>query len=328
MKQIFNFAIFLFLSALVLQACNNNDNDNPDPTPEPTSISADNFSASIDENSANGTVIGTVSASASDNSTLNYTLSNQSVAGALALDASTGTLSVADEAAFDFETNSSITATFTASNGSEEANATITVTVNDVFEDAILATLTTSKTNYENASDGDWIIITEAEYDALASNLNSVSRVGSPEDKINQSDNFFGAEATVANRGGGLTMPSGSYLFAFKYRTRTSTTMSGSKVKQSSTDVNSGYADLGSVLPTTSSAGFHYFVLKGSNSPTTATGYLAVYHTQDLIAIGDPSYSFSRYQVFMGGGDGNTLTNAVGNFHIAMQGLSTTEKQW
>ncbi len=326
MKQLSSFYSLLFISFIFFfPACNNN---NYDPTPVSVTVTANNFTTTIDENPADDAVIGTVSASASDNSSLTYTLSNQDVAGALSLNANTGELTVADASAFDFETNPSITASYTASNGTEEANATITITVNDIAEDAILANLTTSQTAYENASDGDWIIITEAEYDALASNLNSISRVGSPEDKINQNDNFFGAEATVANRSGGLTMPSGSYLFAFKYRAQSNTSMSGCKVKQSSTDVNSGYADLGSVLPTTSSAGFHYFVLKGSNSPTTSTGYLAVYHTQSLIAIGDPSYSFSRYQVFMGGSDGNTLTNESASFHIAMQGLSTTEKQW
>lgn len=320
------FLIVLVSLALLFQACNNKNE--PTPAAAPITVTANNFTGSIDENPDNAAVIGTVSARASDGSSLTYTLSNQNVAGALAIDASTGELTVADASAFDFETNPSITATYTASSGTEEANASITITVNDVFEDAILANLTTSKTTYEDASDGDWIIITEAEYDALASNLNSISRVGSPEDKINQSDNTFGKDATVANRSGGLTMPNGSYLFAFKYRAANNIAMSGSKVKQSSTDVNSGYADLGSVLPTTSGADFHYFVLKGSNSPTTSTGYLAVYHTQTLIAIRDPSYNFSRYQVLFGSGDGNTLTPESVSFHIAMQGLSTTEKQW
>ena len=43
--------------------------------------------------------------------------------------------------------------------------------------------LSTSQSTYDDASDGDWITVTEAEYNALATALSSVTRSGMPEDR-------------------------------------------------------------------------------------------------------------------------------------------------
>lgn len=101
-------------------------------TPTVITITANDFSASIDENSPSGTVIGTVQASVSDNSSLTYALSNQSITGAMAIDSNTGALSIADSSVFDFEKNTRITAEYTASASSETATGNITITINDV----------------------------------------------------------------------------------------------------------------------------------------------------------------------------------------------------
>lgn len=121
--------------SIILVSC---DSSSEEVTPSPnigtdsTIITASDFSINIDENPINGIVLGTVQASASDNSTLTYTLSNQSVAGALVIDANTGDLSVLDSTAFDYETNTSIMASYVASNGTETATGNITITINDV----------------------------------------------------------------------------------------------------------------------------------------------------------------------------------------------------
>lgn len=141
MKKLF---FSLFVACLViLQACNNDDGTTD---PQPVTINATDFTASIDENASNGTSLGTVSASASDGSTLTYTLSNESISGSLAIDANTGELTIADETAFDFETNPFITASYTASNGTEEATASITIMVSDVDE-AFITTWETTTAN-------------------------------------------------------------------------------------------------------------------------------------------------------------------------------------
>lgn len=138
---------FFFLSLFLLQACNN---DEEVATPE-TNITVQDFSVSIDENPSNGDVIGTVSASVNDNSTLSYTLSNPSVANALAIDVNTGEITVVDGTFFDFERNPSITASYTVSNGTVEESASITVNLNNVAEGF--------KVTYETTSANETIFI-------------------------------------------------------------------------------------------------------------------------------------------------------------------------
>jgi len=128
MKNLFSsFIIFILTFVVLMTACNSAD----EPIPA-ISITAKDFSASIDENPTNGFIIGTVQASASDNSTLNYTLSNQSIAGAIAIDANTGELSIADASVFGIENNTSITANYKTSNGTEEATGNITIIIGDI----------------------------------------------------------------------------------------------------------------------------------------------------------------------------------------------------
>lgn len=130
MKNLFSiFIIFILTFTILMTACDNSGDE-----PTPSTITASDFSTSIDENPTNGDIIGTVEASATEG-TLTYTLSNQSITGALAMDTNTGELSIADASAFDFETNTSITANYTASNGTEEATGNITITINDIVSE-------------------------------------------------------------------------------------------------------------------------------------------------------------------------------------------------
>ncbi|GET27458.1 cellulosome anchoring protein [Prolixibacter sp. NT017] len=96
-------------------------------------------SFSIAENSANGTVVGTATASDGDVSSTtfqNWTISSSTVAGAFAIDASTGQITVANSTALDRETVETITLGLTVGDGvntSAAQDVTITLTdVNDV----------------------------------------------------------------------------------------------------------------------------------------------------------------------------------------------------
>lgn len=119
----------------------NDDEPTPDPIPDPTpdpepievNLTIDDFEASIDENIVDGTTIGMVSF-ATDTGVVVLTLSNETPAGALALDGTTGALSVLDATIFDFEANEQITATVTATVDSVVAEAEVTVLINDLFE--------------------------------------------------------------------------------------------------------------------------------------------------------------------------------------------------
>lgn len=94
-------------------------------------------SFAINENSAGGTVVGTVAASDPDaGQTLSYSITAGNTNGAFAINAATGQITVANSAALDFETYSTFNLTVNVSdNGSPllSDTATITVSLNDLY---------------------------------------------------------------------------------------------------------------------------------------------------------------------------------------------------
>lgn len=103
---------------------------------EPISVTATPFSATVAENSSAGTALGSVSAT-TNRGTLSYAISAQSVAGALAINTSTGAITISNAAAFNHEVNATITGTVSVVNGEETATSNLTITVSDVEEVAI-----------------------------------------------------------------------------------------------------------------------------------------------------------------------------------------------
>jgi uncharacterized delta-60 repeat protein len=101
-----------------------------DPANQPPVVGDQTFG--INENSANGTVVGTVAASDPDaGQTLSYQIVTGNTGGAFALDGSTGQLTVANSAALDFEKTPTFTVTIRVSdNGSPALSSTATVTIN------------------------------------------------------------------------------------------------------------------------------------------------------------------------------------------------------
>jgi len=194
--------------------------------------------------------------------------------------------------------------------------------------DKIEAQLSASKTAYNNAADGAWILITEAEYSALTTRLASVSKVGTTDNFFTNTDNheINGGGFTWSNNNS-VTMPSGSYLFAFKYLSNTDQTITNSRVKVSTTGRYAGLANFGTALPS-HAGGTNYFVIKNSNIPIASgsTGYLAMYFSETS------TYWYaegSDEDVIMQWSIGNaTTTPNTSNGILLYQGLSTTEKQW
>lgn len=126
MKNI-SFSVLLFLClAVTLVSCKKDE-------PEVTQvIEASDFSVTLPNNMQNNTVAGTVTAT-TNSGTLAYSISAQGVGGALAINATTGQITVADAMAiyrFRCVANdppTSFTATITISNGSITKNITLTV---------------------------------------------------------------------------------------------------------------------------------------------------------------------------------------------------------
>ncbi|HAS40508.1 MAG TPA: hypothetical protein DCS93_08515 [Microscillaceae bacterium] len=98
-----------------------------------TEITASDFTASIDENSANGTAIGTITAS-TDQGNLSFSIASQNPTGAVAINSSTGALTVADAAIFDFETNTKVTGKVKVASGNVSKEVNFTVNINDLTE--------------------------------------------------------------------------------------------------------------------------------------------------------------------------------------------------
>lgn len=306
-----------------------------------TLITTENLTKSIDENAAEGTVLGTVSG-LSNTGTVTFSIANQSPNGALAIDATTGELTIADAAAFDYESNPVISATIDVADGAIIGSAIVTINLNDI--DDIEFLLSTSKTAYANAAASDWVIITEAEYDNLAVKLNNVNVTGASEaefDSSVQTEVGAGGVFTVATINTANTVPSGSYIFAFKYETeshnntghsKNTSVTSEAQVKQSSTSNHSGFVNLGNTLPTSikNNGGTFYFVLKGNANATTANGYMAFTKASNVRAtykrIPETSYHHAS-------GNENNLGDATFNgggtgVKWLHQGLTTTQKQW
>ncbi len=95
-------------------------------------ISAQDLTVAIDENPTDGQVVGSIQVSG--NGTLSFTITAQTPAGALNIDAASGELTVADPNLFDFETNPVITADIEVDNSVYTVTATATINLNDVDE--------------------------------------------------------------------------------------------------------------------------------------------------------------------------------------------------
>jgi hypothetical protein len=89
------------------------------------------------ENSANGTVLGTIEASDADGDTLTYSIRSGNTNAAFGLDASTGSLVVSNHLALDFETISTFSLLVQVSDGVLSDSATITINLTDVEEGSI-----------------------------------------------------------------------------------------------------------------------------------------------------------------------------------------------
>lgn len=126
MKKSILFAV-LAAATIFITSCSKDDSVEEVP---PTITIAD-FTASVDENSTNGTGLGTISAT-TDKGSLTFNIASQVPQGSLAIDPSSGKLTIADESAFDYETNTEITAVVNAVNGNTTKTANVKITVNDI----------------------------------------------------------------------------------------------------------------------------------------------------------------------------------------------------
>ncbi len=102
-----------------------NLNDN---APVPTGITA-----TIDENTANGTIVGIVRAADADaGSSFTYEMTNGNGSGAFAINEATGEVTVADETQLDYEVVKAFAFTIQVSDGVHSETTTVTIDLNNV----------------------------------------------------------------------------------------------------------------------------------------------------------------------------------------------------
>ena len=137
----FSTSILCIFTMASLLSCSK-DSDSVDSVMDPAdteiTVTASNFSTSIDENSPDGQIIGTVTGSTNQGSVI-FTITEQNPTGAISINSANGELTIANESLFDFETNPTITGTVKVANGSVFENATITINLNDVNEAVIFS---------------------------------------------------------------------------------------------------------------------------------------------------------------------------------------------
>jgi len=318
MKILKQIGLFLALS-ITFFSCSDDD---------PATLDVVDFIASVDENQITNAVIGSVAATGTDG-TFAYSITSQSPTGSIAIDASTGQITVADASVFDFETNPTITANVSVMGNSITETAAVTITLNDLDDLEFL--LSDSKAAYTAANDGDWIVITEAEYNNLYNNLNNVSRAGALETKYNDTSTrgTTGSHPfTIANQGTEARISANEFVFAFKYYISSGTDITDLKVKLSETPT-SGYIDLGNTFSAHSadSGKDVFFILKGNATTYTNESYLTFFKPLGVV-IGYDSSGTTGYYYEDGDADAddNFITSSSGTAYY--QALTTAQKQW
>ncbi|BAO76766.1 cadherin repeat domain-containing protein [Winogradskyella sp. PG-2] len=309
MKFKFNFLLFFGLALII--SCSADDTVEVDNfTP-----SASDITLTIDENPSNGQTLCNVATNLTGS--LVYSISSQSPTGAIAINNATGEITINDSSKFDYEINSIIEATITVTNSLDSAISDILITLNNI--DDILSFLSTSQQAYQNAMNGEWILVTEDEYNMLATKLYDIQRASTSDEhyNIDITTSYDSGYYTYSNNNGIDIAPS-QYIFAIKYK-GDDDGVTDAKVKVSSNNIDEGFIDLGQTL-LEHNAGDKYFVLKGNSQSFDSTSYLGISGRLAYVNVADHNFKYKF-------GDSEDLTsNCTG---IALyQGLTTTVKQW
>ena len=90
----------------------------------------------VDEAAPNTTSVGFVHGGDVDGDTVTYSITSQEHAGAFAIDAITGEITVADSSALDFESDTAHDVVVNVSDGSDSSDETVTIQINDTVEAA------------------------------------------------------------------------------------------------------------------------------------------------------------------------------------------------
>lgn len=224
-----------------------------------------------------------------------------------------------------------------------------------IDNDTIVASLSTSLSDYQSAAADNWIKITSGEYTNLQTNVIGTTLSGITTDYLNGTSsggltNPFSALVANSVTTKSPAIPANEYLYAFSVRWMTAEPAINMCVFTNTNSASSGgFNKVGGVLPTPTAAGLSYYVRKGvfATNGTTA-GLLACFTGTKLdysnnnfpgsgayvgfrYLVGTPPIPIMRY--LLGGnsipGANVTLTGSLSNYGaFLIQGLTTNAMQW
>jgi len=103
-------------------------------TPLGITVSAADFTSEIEENPEENTILGTLTAFASDNSTINFIIDSETPEGALTIDRNTGEISVLDASYFEFDEYTEINAVVNAMSGKVTSAIAINIQLIEILD--------------------------------------------------------------------------------------------------------------------------------------------------------------------------------------------------
>ncbi|NAS29765.1 hypothetical protein GTQ40_02170 [Flavobacteriaceae bacterium R38] len=317
MKTIANsfFKFFILINILVLISCSS-DNDNDDIE------NSSDLNITIDENPAQGQFLGIVSSQLSGNST--FAITSQTPEEAFTIDNATGEISVNNPNLFDYENNPVLEATIAVNNEITEDSIEVKVSLNNI--DDIAHFLNVSRSDYLKTPAGQWVKITENEYNILAESLNHVTKSGASDLDYDNETILTEPSAnniSIANNNGQV-MPKESYVFAFKYFAYDDDTEGVRLLQSTTSSISHFYTALSAIIPAHGS-GDNYFVLKGNNFRINGDiGHTGLY---SLNRIGFKRIPNRNYNITPNEDFGVLRVPRSDGVYI-YQGLSTTQIQW
>ncbi len=312
----------LVISILLLFGCSSDDDNAND-----NAINVEDLIVlTLDENPSAGDSIGIINASS--NSVITFSIAEQVFANAVLVNPNTGELTVGNASFFDFETNPSIQGVVEISNGAQTVSSDWRIDLNN--KDDIAFSLTESKQEYIDAEAGEWIEITETEYDRLNQVLQGVLKSGFYMDEVTFTPSMNGV-FTLANldesRSSENLMPNNSLVFAFKYfAVETEINSDRHRVKQSSISNSTGFENIGNPLPPhAKSIGAACFVLKGSEDVITSDQGFLGFQKSSGSTMG---IATTNGVLLFGLGETSDFNMESNGSSALYEGLSTTLRQW
>lgn len=219
--------------------------------------------------------------------------------------------------------------------------------------DAIADSLTTSLAAYQSAANDDWVKITSTEYSNLQTNISGTTKAGANDTLLNASSSGGLANNKAALVANSVTInspaiPANHYLYAFAIRWTTNVTSENMCVfTNTNSATTTGFNQVGSTLPPTTSSGIAYYVRKGVSSTNGSTAGLLACFSGTKMDYPNPNFTgsagyigfttsispFPSMRYLLNDGtipaSNSTLTgNLSGYGAFVLQGLTTDTKQW